>query len=272
MPSRFSLLYLDRSEPVQDSPRFRMRLYAYFSEHLDFLGGQFVQVIKKELGVEVPVSFGEYAFEKFFTHSETRDILDTITLVGDLLGHGSTFYDAWLEFVRRVLREENLSYTIDDEAVVHYSVDEEFERNRVSLLSALEDGRYTGVRAAFEDAHRHLDSDPMDTKAAVRSMFESIEILARLMVDTNNLNKWVVKNKLKPIAQRAYSNDEVAIETINTMFDGIGDWVHALHNYRHGQGSEQPVTPPIEFAVYVLSSGASLLRWLVELDKMTNET
>ena len=99
-------------------------------------------------------------------------------------------------------------------------------------------------------------------------MFESVEILARLMVQsTKNLNKWVVQNPLKEIAQKKYTHDEIALKTINGIFDGLGEWVDALHNYRHGQGKEEPVTPPLEFAVYVLSSGASLLRWLIELDE-----
>jgi len=48
-------------------------------------------------------------------------------------------------------------------------------------------------------------------------------------------------------------------------FDGFADWVDGMHYYRHGQGQPEPVTPPIEFAVYVLSSGAAFLRWLVAI-------
>ncbi len=107
----------------------------------------------------------------------------------------------------------------------------------------------------------------MDTKAAVRSIFESIEILVRLMIPgTKNLNKWVVQNPLKEIAHKKYVHDEIALKTISGIFDGLGEWFDALHNYRHGQGKEEPVAPPLEFAVYILSSGASFLRWLIELD------
>jgi len=50
------------------------------------------------------------------------------------------------------------------------------------------------------------------------------------------------------------------------LFAGFADWVDAVHNYRHGQGLPEPVAPPIDLTVYMLSSGASFLRWLVTID------
>ena len=41
----------------------------------------------------------------------------------------------------------------------------------------------------------------------------------------------------------------------------------SIHNFRHGQDVQEPKDPPIEFTVYILSSGASFLRWLVEIDR-----
>jgi len=260
---RFSLIYLERGKPAPDSVRLRNRLKAYYFQSLDAFHDRIIREVNKELGLDVRY------MSDFFNNSASGDILDFITIVHDILLERA-YYDRgkeWIGFVRRIFREENLCYRLDDKGVVHYLVDEEFERNRASVLKSLEAKRYGGVRTAFEDAHRHLDSDPMDTKSAVRSMFESIEILSRLMVpETKNLNKWVVQNPLKKIAREKYSHDEIALKTIDGVLDGIGEWVDALHNYRHGQGKEEPVAPPLEFAVYVLSSGASLLRWLIELD------
>ena len=50
------------------------------------------------------------------------------------------------------------------------------------------------------------------------------------------------------------------------LFDGFADWVDALHNYRHGQPSKQPVAPSEEVAIYVLSSGSAFLRWLIGIN------
>ena len=266
---RFSLIYLERGEPKRDSVRLRKRLGAFYEDKLDHYRDEIVKEIHKELGVEVPLTLGGPNVPDLFEKAELRDILDSVTIIYTVLmesGHQLTASE-WISFVRRAFREENLSYRVDNAGVVHYLVDEEFERNRISVLKSLEKKRYEGVRTALEDAYKHLDSDPMDTKAAVRSLFESIEILVRLMVpQTKNLNKWVVQNPLKEIAQKRYAQDEIASETINIIFDALGEWIHALHNYRHGQGKEKPVAPPLEFTVYVLSSGASFLRWLIELD------
>ena len=102
----------------------------------------------------------------------------------------------------------------------------------------------------------------------MNSNIESLEILVRQMVDTSNLNKWVAENKLKQLAIETYKNDPTAMKVVDSVFDGFGKWIDGLHNYRHGQGIPEPVAPSVGFAVFVLSSGASYLRWLVEIDTL----
>jgi hypothetical protein len=273
---RFSLMYIERGKPGPDSERFRKRLSAFYFEKLTTFEGNIISEIHRELGATIPYGPGGLSITGFFEKAPLRDILDSITIICELLKppKSSLFstlgalHTEWLSFVKRVLKEENLHYRVDNEGVVHYLVDEEFERNRISVLNCLKNKRYEGVRAAFEDAHSQLDSDPINKKAAVRSMFESIEILTKLMVPVvNRLNKSVVQKDLKGIALQKYVHDEIASKTVGIIFDGFSEWVDALHNYRHGQGKEEPVEPPLGFAVYVLSSGASFLRWLIEIDQ-----
>jgi len=172
----------------------------------------------------------------------------------------------WKQFVERALSEENMGYRLDKNCGVHFFVDEEFERNRFSTLSALDNQRYNASRAAYDMAYQYLDNDPIDTKGAVRSIFESIEILVKQMVPTKNLNKWIVENTLKEKCLGAYENDETAKKIIVQMFDGFAQWVDALHNYRHGQPDQEPVAPPVNVAIYIISSGTSFLRWLIEIN------
>jgi hypothetical protein len=180
--------------------------------------------------------------------------------------------DAWHAFVVRTLREENMAYILDENCGVHFRVDEEFERNRVSALKCLDAPRYASVLAAFESAHNYLDAQPPDTKASVRSAFESIEILARLMCpESKNLNKWMVENKLKPIAL-THSSDATESITINKVFDGLAVLIDGLHNYRHGQAVQQPVAPSLALAVYVISAIAAAIRWLVTINDSRNES
>src|SRR3989338_1104213 len=263
---RFSLIYLERSGPVRDSTRFRNRLAAYYLDHLhENFKGPICKIIVKETGAEIRFIMGwGYDLENFFKKNDLRDVLDSITLIYQVVKTSglTSLADNWKGFVARVLQEENLGYQLDSRAGVHYLVDEEFERNRYSTLSVLDDPKYSNVRAAYEDAYRHMDSHPVDTKAAVRSMFESLEILVKQMVQTKNLNKWVVENTLKDKCLSLYKNDETASKVASELFDGFARWVNGLHFYRHGQQSDIPVAPTEDVAIYVLSSGSAVLRWL----------
>jgi hypothetical protein len=282
----FSRLYIERGAPTQDSQLFRNRLAGYLetSHFADY--GEIARHLQQEAGLIVNATMSGisvyYDFPSFFRKTDIRFLLDSITLIWR---HLKTKYpvrpspiaafprethlskaDAWQQFVARAFREENLCYAVDELCGVHYFVDEEFERNRVSVLRAAGAPRYAAVRAAFESAHSHLDAQPPDTKASVRSMFEAIEILARLMdPDSSNLNKWQVENKLKPQVLPALT-DPVERETVSKLLDGVADWVDALHMYRHGQGVQEPVAPSMGTAVYVLSSGAATLRMLLGVD------
>jgi hypothetical protein len=265
---RFSLLYLERGAPLRDSQRFRNRLSAYFVEQLNDHRWDIENLIKQETGAKVSWRDGP-DIGSFFEKAEVRDVLDTITVVYQFLAKDTFSTKAlyWKAFVARVLNEESLGYQLDSKCGVHYFIDQEFERNRFSTLQALDDPKYSGVRDAYEAAYRHMDSNPADTKAAVRSMFESLEILVRLMVPTaRNLNKRLVENTLKQECLKQYSTEPTALNVVSELFDGFADWVNGLHNYRHGQPSEQPVAPSEEVAVYVLSSGTAFLRWLIGIN------
>jgi FtsZ-binding cell division protein ZapB len=267
---RFSLLYLQRSAPARDSIRFRNRLAAYYWDHVYKIFDEHCRkIIQKETGAEIPFLMGSgYSIAQFIKKNDLRDVLDSITLIYSVMQ--SMYYkgdaEAWKKFVSRVFIEENIGYKLDSKCGVHYYIDEEFERNRYATLSVLDGTAYSGVRAAYEDAYRYMDNNPMDTKAAVRSIFESLEILVKQMVETKNLNKWIVENTLKEKSLALYTEDETARKVVSQLFDGFAHWVDGLHNYRHGQVSDEPVAPTEDMAIYVLSSGSSLLRWLIEIN------
>ena len=286
----FSRLYVERGAPTQDSEFFRNRLEAYlvgnhFKDYADLTA-----YLKQEAGLIVPTSYLEkfgsiyYNYPEFFSKARIELLLSAITLIWKYLRIKHAEWqknvkpdppyvqkfpkaDAWLAFVSRAFREENLAYVLDEACGVHFLVDEAFERNRVSALKCLEVPRYAGVRSAFEAAHSYLDAHPADTKASILSSFEALEIQARLMDPTSkNLNKWMVENKLKPLAL-ASAGDSTEVTAIGGLFDSVALAVDALHMYRHGQGVQQRVAPSLSVAVYVASLVASTLRWLVTLDQ-----
>jgi hypothetical protein len=265
----FSRLYVEHGPPTRDSVAFRNRLIGYLEANHPDEFYAIASMAKRELGLIVRAHSGiaamYYDVPQFFQSESMPHVLNMITVVWRVLKprYGET---KWREFVARAMREENLGYSIDAFGGVHYLVDEEFERNRFSALRAMDLPRYAAVRDAFEAAHNYLDALPSDTKASVRSMFEALEILARLMDPaSNNLNRWQVLNKLKPMALSVVA-DTVERQSLSHVFEGFADWVDAVHLYRHGQGTQEPVAPSIEFAVYALSSGAAALRLLLGID------
>lgn len=273
----FSKIYIERGKPQRDSIRFRRRLAYYVHEHLEQSGKLIASMLRQELGAIVSNTFfGPTSIHTFFVDAELPDILNAITLLWRVLTKSgyNTRAEGWLRFVQRVIAEENLGYRVDEKAGVHYFVDEEFERNRTATIQCLANPKYAAVASEFESAYQKLDEDPADTKGAIRAVFEGLETFAKLMVDKTKiarLNEAAVEKHLKPIAQRAYSGDPVALNAANQLLSGLSDWVNAAHQYRHGQKTQEPTVAPLGLAVAMVSSGATYIRWLVELDQQANQ-
>ncbi len=109
---RFSLLYLDRSEPVRDSQRFRNRLDAFYWEKLHKDHKDAIKtILQKEAGIEIPYlqNFG-FNLSDVFKKNELRDVLDSITLIYRAVNNNGWLQLAneWKLFVARCLKEENV--------------------------------------------------------------------------------------------------------------------------------------------------------------------
>jgi hypothetical protein len=267
----YSRTYLRSSTAQRDSKRFRTRLSAWFftgvaSDERTLL----VKLIPRELGVRVPLGQGP-VWMQFFESAELRDLLDTISLIHRVLeAQRPGKATAFRTFLARAFDEESLGYVINDAGGVRYRVDAEYERNRFSMIDGLGDPRYAAVKDAAESAFKRLDSAPFDTKAAVREMFEAVEILAKLMASTHeDLDERMVRSKIKPMANKLYAGKPSSASFSDQMLESLVKWVNAGHRYRHGQQTEEPVEPPMDMAVWFLSAGASHLRALVSLDSIT---
>lgn len=52
--------------------------------------------------------------------------------------------------------------------------------------------------------------------------------------------------------------------------EGFKDWIEAAHHYRHEQGVETPSQPAEEIGVMPISHGVGYVRWLAQLDRVTD--
>ena len=264
----FSHVYLSGGSLLRDKETFRGRLGTYCKNNFYQQNSSLGNYLSLETGLKLTPRYPSYDLENFFRTAEIRYILNAITLVwrfnSSQLGLQSA--NEWYSFVARVFKEENMGYRLDEKCGVHFFVDDSFERSRQSIIPALGQARYTGVLVAFEGAYSALDSDPQDTKQAVRLIFESVEILAKLMhPKTARLDKQVIES-IRDQAKASYAGDKTACSVADMMFASSVDWMNGLHLYRHGQGEEDHVAPPLDMAIFAISSGTSYLRCLLEID------
>ena len=90
------------------------------------------------------------------------------------------------------------------------------------------------------------------------------------MVETRNLNKWIVENTLKEKCLTLFEADPVAKNVVGKLFESISQWVDALQDYRHGQAANEPVLPNEQMTIHILSTGSSYIRWLAQMDASLN--
>jgi hypothetical protein len=266
--ARFSHVYRDRGEAADDSPRMRRRLAALIDLHPNTIRVALAEFVTAQLGVEVPWVGGYRVFPTFLRECRLDDALDFITVVFQFFTsrHMINAASDWVRDVRVVLRDENVHYTVDDRGGVHYAVDEEFARNKAATIAALQANRYENALHAFEGGMTALSSIPIDCKGAIRGVFLSAEGLFRLIAPNAPRLGTTELGALEPLIQRLYGQDRAALPSTLKMLSSLKDWVEAAHFYRHEQGAQQVAQPPLHLTVYVVSAGASHIRWLAELD------
>jgi hypothetical protein len=274
---RFSHVYLKRGQPSPDSVRLRRRIAAYYVDNIDADEHyDCVRLIRRELRISGNFEY-KTGTEALIVSCELRDLLDAITLISRSIAKRQGDYvheyrerkaKQWAEFVERTFREENVAYTVDDLGGVHYFVDAEFQRNRVAALQCLGSSPYGAALAAFEAAYAALDEVPPDTARAVRSIFEALETVAKLVDESGNvkrLGETEVDKTLRSLCLSRYAASSTERNTASIFLTSMAKWVSALQSYRHAQKVDQPNPPPLELTVALLSSGAAYVRFLVEV-------
>jgi hypothetical protein len=267
---RFSLLYLRPAERAQDSGRVRQRVAALFrdrifTDHAERLA----PFIGREMGASLPGE-GKYSsqWSEFLRDCRTPDFLDTITVVYRyLFWHaGEEMARWWRDAARQIFAEENLAYTIDDAGGIHPIIDQEFHRNIVSAIGALQSARYQNIRPHIESVLAYLRADSPNYKHAWRAMLAAVEGMFELSFPYVRLSVDEIERRLSPLISTTYP-DAAAQGAAQAMVSGFKTWLEASHIYRHQPGAEEVPQPPPDIAILAISTGASLVRWLASIDE-----
>ncbi len=267
---RFSSNYITRGEPTSDSERMRLRVSRLFSKcRANSSFG--AEEIESALGVSVPrYTTGYCHWDRFFTRCALRDFLDTITVVAKALRdeRSHRHLQDWIEGVSLIFSEENVRDRLDPLGGVHFAVDGEFEHNQACAIAALQPARYGAARSHFEAGQRALDANPPETREAIRQTFECVETIFKLMFpDVSQLGSSEITKKLQPLLDSKPQGTER--NALLRWLAGFKEWVNGAHQYRHGQGVEEPDNPSVATAVLSVSLGSTYARWLAELNAAT---
>lgn len=270
----FSDVYLDRSEPVTDSERFRVQLFAAFQTAVakNYYYG-FVERVRAVAGFDISKNYWsqstEVSLEKCFLGCSVVDLLDLITHVTKFLTsqglHRNT--KAWIALVNTAIKTQNVAYEIDAEGGMHRKYDLAFAKSRQLTLSCLSESKFEAAHEEIEKAFDCLTQVQPDTKLAVVNVFLAAENLFKIVTNSNkNLTNSEVEKTLRPVIQRSYATaSSSAQQSSGQLASSFASWVDACHPYRHGQKDVAITAPPIEIAITLVTAGADFIRWLAGL-------
>jgi len=276
---RYSQIYLEKQTRLTDSPKMRKRITSYYKKlSVDYYSHQISALIETKVGIDVPLKCIDYLnvpfIENLLEKTEIKDFLDILSIIAFAIDaqRDSEKLKSWIDAIEEVFREEGMAYTIDETGLVKPYVDEEFSQNYHASLSALENSRYDNARTVFENAHKNLRADRPDTRVAVKDIFESIEIVAKLLDSKiTALGQNEVDKNLWKVCESIF-DDQHEKNFIKSMLSSLAKWVTAHHPYRHGQGKEEYAPLSLESAILSLSTGSSFLRFLIYVDQKQLET
>jgi hypothetical protein len=273
---RFSHTYLRPQQLLQDSQKARRRVAALLDALKDLKGVS--DDIASELGVDPIYGFESIVWSQTLKHFSTQEFLDFFTIAVRFLArkkrssqgmYNPNANETFVSESNRIFSEENLCYQIDPLGGVHFRVDAAFAENSNATITALGAARYANAREQFESGMAALSRVDIDPKQGIRGIFNSAECVFKLMYDRPRLAAGDATKSLKPTVQQLFDADPTALRAANKSIESFADWVDACHHYRHEQGVEEPLQPPLDLAVQLISVGSGFLRWLVNIDQQT---
>tara|TARA_R100000365_G_C2736480_1_gene65724 strand:- start:129 stop:770 length:642 start_codon:yes stop_codon:yes gene_type:complete len=207
---------------------------------------------------------GSYGWqhERFWMEADLGDFLSAITLAYRMTHDTSPF----LAIARKIFREEDLHYTLDDKAGVHYLVDEEFASTADATISGLGDPKFSVARSVLEQALNIPAGKAPSGKLLIRGVFEAVESIFLVIIGpdkSNRLNKQAVETHFKPILVGRYAGMADAEDKVNRVIELICSWIKAVHPYRHGTADGQNHEAPMSEAILLASTGMAIMRHLI---------
>ncbi|GJL96074.1 MAG: hypothetical protein DHS20C05_24790 [Hyphococcus sp.] len=254
---------------TEDSKRARTR-YSALSRKLfgkyENLKSNFSQEVESKLGVRIRTTGAGFSFkylvDNWLDDCELRDFLDSVTILYAFLSDEDK--SALVAAVNSIFKEEMLPFSVDENGGVHRVFDQEFESNTEFVFKVLEEKEYRAAGAEFQKGLNYLRSTSPDTISAVRAVYGAIENIFKIRFDESRLGPTEVRKKLLPVVEERYSERHKNSATL--FLKSFSEWINACQQYRHADDEREHAEIPLEYAVALISSGASYLRWLLDIE------
>jgi len=256
----YSSLYLERGKPTDDDPRMRFRLAAIIRTYRALtINDTLDRIAEQKLGIPSPYSSGK-GWKPLLAQWNLVHVLDLITIAAKCFDDGRA---EWVAAVNEIFSDLNLSWRVDKHGGVHPYPDEDFARSKTSTIAALQSSKYSHVASQFVAGTAAIGRD---NKTAIWQTFCAAESLFRLMFARAPQLSSSQADQLLPLLQKKFAGNAAALGASTKLLASFKDWIEACHFYRHGQGQEEATQPPPTLAVHLVSTGASFIRLLAELD------
>lgn len=268
----FSRNYLKPISLSADSERMRFRIATFLDEYFEDNQVSVGRLIEKEIGIKA-VDDGTYntyvSWKTFLGTVDVVDFLDILTIIARSYPKRSIKKDRMtvsynvIDFIQKVFRDQNVAYSIDEKGGIHPFVDTAFTSQLSETIRNLSDAELSAARSLVEASERSLLASSFDGRTSVRSIFDAVENVFKLLNSgSNQMNKAAINDKLRPQLLSNLVNGSHEYRATSKLVDSLQDWVDAGHNYRHEPGEPEPSQPSMQFAVQYLSQGMGYVRWL----------
>lgn len=267
---RFSHVYLERGDPVEDSEVIRNRISEFFYARFIGRAEDILEHLLAEIGLPIPGRLEASRVRDFLKAAPVYAFFDACTEISQFLLQSREYSrqreaSDWIAFLQRVFTEENSRFEVDAEGGIHPRVDAAFRDLEVAAVRDLEKPRYATALAHFEEALAAFDEQLAGTGRAIREMHLAVEDVFKLVCpNASRLEPNSIDKDLKPLIARRLSGPELA--ATNLMLKGFGLVASAAHQYRHAQGA-QAAPASVELAVAMMTNGIAFLRWLIAFDQ-----
>lgn len=271
----FTRNYRWPSDPKQDSAKMRLRLSTYLIEFTMNDSGKFGEYIQRETGIPVLTrgSFGNYvSWEQVVENCSLLELLDMITaickfrpIVKTATARIPTIYN-FPDFVKRVFREEAMAFRVDEKGGIHPFIDVAFSAEMSEIVRHLSDQKLTAAKQSVDNAELALLSTTYDGRAAVRSIFDAVENIFKLICPkSNQLNNANVTKELRPTIMASMADNLHEQRATGKIIDSMIDWIESGHIFRHAAGQPEPSEPSTLFATAYVSQGLTYVRLLADV-------